>query len=54
MVVMPVVGESKQAGEVVKDGGAQSRSLVVGQQGKGATGSRPYNKANQADRPSWN
>ena len=38
-------GGSKQAAAVVKVGGAQSRSLVVGQQGKGAVSPGPYNKS---------
>ena len=44
-VVIPMVIEGLQAAEVVKGGGAQSRSQVVGQQGKGAIGCRPYNKS---------
>ena len=34
--------------QVVKGGVAQSRSLVVGLQGKGGFNSRPYNNANVA------
>ena len=45
-VVVKLAGESKQAGEVVKGGGAQSRSLVGTLQGKDAISPRPHNKAN--------
>ena len=43
--VVQVAGDSKQAAAVVKGGGAQSRSPVGTVQGKGAIGSRPYNKS---------
>ena len=43
--VMQMAGDGQQAAEVVKGGGAQSRSLVVGLQGKGAISARPYNKS---------
>ena len=45
--------ERLQAAELVKGGGAQSRSLVVGLQGKPTISPRPYNNANAGDRPSW-
>ena len=43
--VMLEAGGSKQAAAVVKGGGAQSRSPVVGLQGKHTIGGRPYNKS---------